>query len=400
MSKIREQLRVPLGELTARLDPARLGFSRTDELHPLEAVFGQERAVRAIEFSLGMKGNGYNLYAAGPDGFGKHTVVAEFLKRRSAMLMAPPDWVYVHNFVDPDRPVGIALPAGRGRAFAAEVKQTVHAAIQRLRQTFESDSYARQQQELGQKLERQRSELLERMSTTAEKMGFALQITPGGIVTTPLINGQPLAPEAFEQLSAEQRQRIDEVKADLERWVRETTLEMRALERNASSSRAELDERVAIFAIEHLFEPLATTWGTDPEIGRFLEDVFTDVLRERDQFRQPHQSKGGANPLPELVEHVSAAPFARYEINALVSNDPHSGAPVITEQHPTYHNLLGSIEYQGQRGPPATDHTLIKPGSLALANGGFLIVRLRDLLQDPQAYDGLKRALLSETLAI
>ena len=396
----RERLRASVEELTARLDPARLGFARTDELHPLEAVFGQERAVRAIEFSLGMEGPGYNLYAAGPDGFGKHTVVEAFLKRRSAMRVAPPDWVYVRNFVDPDRPVGIALPPGRGRAFAAEVEQAVHTASQELRQAFESDSYARQQQELGQELERRRSELLDRMRETAEGMGFALQLTPGGIVTAPLIEGKPIPAEAFEQLSAEQRQRIDEAGRELELGVREATLEMRALKRETLRSAQELDEQVARFAIEHLFEPLVATWGSDPELRRFLDDVREDILQERDQFRQQPKPEGVAALLPGLAARAPASPLARYEVNALVCNDPDGGAPVITEQHPTYQNLLGRIEYQGQLGTLTTDHTLIKPGSLTLANGGFLVVRLRDLLQNPQAYDGLKRALLAGTHAI
>jgi len=397
---LREQLRAPVEDLTARLDPAALGFTRTDELHPLEAVFGQERAVRAIEFSLGMEGSGYNLYAAGPDGFGKHTVVEAFLRRRSAVRAAPPDWIYVRNFVDPDRPVGIALPAGRGRAFAAEVEQVVHTASQELWQAFESDSYARQQQELGQERERKRSELLERMRTTAEGMGFALQLTPGGIVTAPMIDGEPLAAEAFEQLPAEARQRIEEAGRELERGVREATLEMRALEREALRGAQEVDEQVARFAIEHLFEPLMATWGSDPEIRRFLSDTCEDILRERDQFRQQPQPEGVAALLPGLAARPPVSPLARYAVNALVCNDPDGGAPVITEQHPTFQNLLGRIEYQGQMGTMATDHTLIKPGSLALANGGFLVVRLRDLLQNPQAYDGLKRALLSETHAI
>ena len=397
---LRDQLRAPVEDLTARLDAASLGFARTDELHPLEAVFGQERAVRAIEFSLGMEGSGYNLYAAGPDGFGKHTVVEAFLRRRSAVRAAPPDWIYVRNFVDPDRPVGIALPAGRGRAFAAEVERVVHTASQELRQAFESDSYARQQQELGQELDRQRSELLERMRTTAEGMGFALQLTPAGIVTAPMVDGKPIPAEAFEQLSAEQRQSIDEAGRELERGVREATLEMRALERELLRAAQEVDEQVARFAIEHLFEPLIATWGSDPEIRRFLSDVCEDILRERDQFRQQQQPEGVAALLPGLAARPPVSPLARYEVNAFVCNDPDGGAPVITEQHPTFQNLLGRIEYQGQLGTMATDHTLIKPGSLALANGGFLVVRLRDLLQNPQAYEGLKRALLSETHAI
>lgn len=385
----RDQLRVDAPDLTARLDPARLGFAHTDELHPLEAIFGQERAVRAIEFALGIEGTGYNLYAAGPDGLGKHTVVEAIVKRRAAMRRAPPDWLYVRNFADADRPVGIALPAGQGRTFAADVERTVQTASEELQQAFESDSYARQQQQVAQELDRRRSALLEQMRETADGLGFALQLTPGGVTTSPVSDGKPISAEAFEQMSPEERDRIDRAGRELEERVREATLQIRALQRDGLQSAQELDQQVARFAIDHLFEPLTATWGTDHEIRRFLDDAREDILRERNQFRSGTKDEAAAGD-----------PLARYQVNVLVSNDPDGGAPVITEQHPTYDNLLGRIEYDGRFGSLTTDHTRVTPGSLARANGGFIVMRLRDLLQQPQAYEGLKRALLSGTLAI
>ena len=125
MNERRDALEVDAEALTARCDPASLPFDSTDELHAVEAVFGQERAVRAIEFALGMQARGYNLYASGPDGIGKSPIIESFLRRKAESLPSPPDWIYVHNFEDPDRPVGITLAAGNGRQFAEAMKRTV-----------------------------------------------------------------------------------------------------------------------------------------------------------------------------------------------------------------------------------------------------------------------------------
>ena len=385
-----ERFRVDVADLVGSCDPDDLPFETTDELPAIEAVFGQERAVRAIEFALGMEERGYNLYASGPDGIGKSTIVESFLRRRAEQMPPPPDWVYVHNFVDPDRPVGIQLPPGQGRVFAAAVKRAVEAASRELKQAFESDSYARQRSEFAQQLEQRRSALLERLSEQAREMGFNLQMTPQGISSAPLVNGQAISDEVFAALPQEQRATIEAASKDLERVIQDSMLEMRRLERDAQERLSGLDEQVASFAIEHFFQPLLDQHSGDQEIVQFLEAVRDDIRQERDRFRQqPEQQQ----PAAALLGQQQGPNLRRYEVNVLVSNHAQGGAPVISERHPTYYNLLGRVEYAGQLGTMVTDHTMIKPGSLALASGGYLVVRLRDLLQNAAAYDGLKRAL-------
>jgi predicted ATP-dependent protease len=397
MADLRESLRLSAEDVTARCDPAWLPFENTDDLPALEAVFGQERAVRAIEFALGMETPGYNLFAAGPDGFGKSTIVESFLRRRAAQMPAPSDWIYVHNFEDPDRPVGITLPAGQGRAFAAIVSEAVEAAIAELRTAFESDDYARRRQALATSIDQRRSELLEGLQAEATEMGFALQITPAGILSAPLQDGNPLTEEQFQALDEGVREQIQKRRADLEQNVQEALLAIRALEREAIGSARELDEEVARFAIEHHIQSVRERFGDDPEIASFLDAVRQDIQERRDLLRAPEQAQG---PIPGLAPPSGSALRRPYEVNVLVTHDSTQGAPVIRETHPTFYNLLGRIEYQGRLGTVATDHTLIKPGSLAQANGGFILIRLRDLLMQPATLDGLKRALSARELAV
>ena len=398
MPDLRTSRRLPVESLVAYCDPATLSFQTTAELHPLEAVFGQERAVRAIEFALGMTGSGYNLYAAGPDGIGKSSIVEAFLRRRAAQLPPPPDWMYVHNFVDPDRPVAISLAPGEGHEFARTMQQAVQRAVAELRQMFDSDSYARQRQELGRTLEQQRSALLGELQHAALEQAFALQMTPTGIVTAPLIDGKPVNDEQFAALPEERRTQIAAAAQQLEQTVQEAMLRMRAIERGAQAQVQRLDDQVAAFSVQHHFHTLVERWGNDQEVGQFLDGVQTDLARERDRFRASDQEPAIPGMPPAAV--LQQALLRRYEVNVVIARDPQAGAPVIVERHPTYQNLIGRIEYVGAYGTMVTDHTMIRPGSLILASGGFIIIRLRDLLTNPASYDGLKRALSQRAVAI
>ena len=394
-------LEVGVEALTARCDPASLPFNSTDELHALDAVFGQERAVRAIEFALGIQSHGYNLYASGPDGIGKSSIIDALLRSRAEDLPAPQDWVYVHNFEDPDRPVGIALPADEGRRFAEAVRRTVERAAAELRQAFDADSYVRQRTEVGGGSEQRRGEILQALQQRAEQMGFALQMTPQGIMSAPLIDGQPATDEVFAALPQEQQERIQaRAREELEPVVQDSLLEMRGLEREAREELERLDEQVAEFATQHLFAQLRERYEEQPRVLAFLEAVRADIVKERDRLRlteQGPQMPAMGGPSPEALQQ---ALMRRYEVNALICNDAGAGAPVITETNPTYVNLLGRIEYVGQFGTAVTDHTMIRPGTLGLASGGYLMLRMRDLLQNAASYDGLKRALHSGELAI
>jgi predicted ATP-dependent protease len=397
LSDLRETLRLAVEQVTARLDPHELPFATTDELYIVDAVFGQERAVRSIEFALGMETPGYNLFASGPDGIGKSTIVESFLRNRSAQLPAARDWFYVHNFENHDRPIGISLPAGQGRTFANRVEQAVESSGRELRAAFESDDYARQRQGLVSESEAERQQLLTQLQSDARGMGFALQMTQTGIVSAPLINDEPVADEVFKALPEAQREEIQAKQQALETVVQDAILQMRGIERTAQERFEQHDQRVAAFAINHLFQPLLEDYGEDHEIEHFLQSVRDDIRNERDRFRQAEQP----SPMPALpFAQPQGPPTRRYAVNVVVTHDPENGAPVVRETHPTYYNLLGRIEYQGQLGTPVTDHTMIRAGSLVQANGGFLMLRLRDLLMNPMALDGLKRALAAGELAI
>jgi lon-related putative ATP-dependent protease len=93
--------------------------------------------------------------------------------------------------------------------------------------------------------------------------------------------------------------------------------------------------------------------------------------------------------------------FERYAVNVLVDNKDTVGAPVVFEPNPTYNNLFGRIEHVMQMGGMATTNfTLVKPGALHRANGGYLIVDAREVLINPFSWDSLKRCIKNSEIKI
>ena len=395
MPSLRDERQLQVEDVTATVPKSWLPFATTDEVPLLEAVFGQERAVRAIEFGLGMNARGYNLYASGPDGIGKTTIVDLFLRRRAQSASAPNDWVFVHNFDDPDRPLAMSLAPGQAHAFATRVRQAVESAQREIAAAFESDSYTRLRQELAERLERLRGELLGALQEQAQEIGFALNFGSNGISTAPLIDGTPATQEQFEAITTDEREAIMERGRDLEKAVQEAFLAIRAREREITTAVEDLDRQTAEFAVDHLIEPLAQDYGMDQECRQFLERVRDDIVENHQTLRGQQQPT-----IPGLPTAPPTDPTRKYEVNVFISNDPQLGAPVVIEKHPTYYNLVGRIEYQGGFGGASTDHTFIRAGSLARANGGYLVIRVRDLLTAPASLDALKRVLLSGELQV
>ena len=113
-----EAKRVASRDLRGRCDPDQFTFKNTAELEPLDQVIGQERAVSAIQFGLGMKGNGYNIFVTGQEGTGKQTIVRDLISQYAAGQPVPSDWCMVNNFKDEFRPLPIRLPPGKAHVFA------------------------------------------------------------------------------------------------------------------------------------------------------------------------------------------------------------------------------------------------------------------------------------------
>ncbi len=388
---------LPPEALYRRCDPHRFTFNDTGELPYKPVIIGQDRAVEAIKFGLNIPSPGFNIFVIGPSGTGRHSILRRILEEQAAHMETPSDWVYVNHFTEPASPRAIRLPPGMGRRFRADMERFNTELAERLQQAFETDQYAEARERLDQKLRTVQLEELSAVEQQAREAGFALVRSPSGLYLTPTQNGDILSPEAFSQLPVEIRTELEHIHEGLQEQLNAALRRIREYERRIQSDVEQLDREVAAYTIDPLLRDLTEKYAAQPEICDYLREVRQDIVDNVAALRGDGENEtedGSDGSLLTLPLNQ------RYRVNVLVDNGETQGAPVIFEETPTYDKLFGRIEYDMRYGMTVTDYTLIRPGALHRANGGFLVLDAEALLEAPYVWAGLKRALFSGLIRI
>jgi lon-related putative ATP-dependent protease len=391
-----------VNELTAEkirrgCDASFMRCETTEKLVPLSEIIGQERAVRALKFGLGIREKGFNIYVAGYPGTGRTTAVKNFVGELAKKEPVPPDWCYVNNFSNQYEPKAIKMPAGKGKVFQEDVKNLIDNIRTALPKAFESDDYNARREATIHALENQRKELIDQLNAKAQQEGFVIQSTPIGLLLIPVIKGKPVSQEELIRLPQKVKDEIQEKREQLESELRSTMRQFLDMERKIREELKKLNRDVALYAIGNLINDLIEKYKGTPEVTAYLKDVQSDILDNLSQFikrGEPQQQ------LPFQLPWMREAPFRKYEVNVIVDNSDVKGAPVVMASNPTYQNLFGRTEKEAQFGALTTDFTMIRGGALHKANHGYLIVPVEELFRNPFSYDGLKRTLRDEHIVI
>ncbi len=394
---------LPAEKLRRVCDLSEMDFSSTAELSELTEIIGQERATRAVEFGIDIPCYGYNMYALGPAGAGKTTTIQTFLERKASTRPTPDDWCCVNNLQDEYRPQAIHLPPGKGREFQQDMDELLENVSEEIPRVFESQDYEEHRNRIVRELRERRAAEFERLEEYNRERGFALLQTPRGLLIAPVVEGQVLTPEQYEQLTPEQRQALDEHRPILQERLDKTLRDVRELEREGRGRLRNLDKEIASFTIGHFFAALQERYAEFEEVLGFLKAVEEDIIARVDLFKglAASQPEGQADITRMLApRRTERSPFDRYRMNVIVDNFNLRGAPVVVETNPTYMNLLGRIEHRAEFGTLVTDFSMIRAGSLHRANGGYLVVDARSILRTPLAWDALKRALRHRQIRI
>ncbi len=369
----------------------------TKDLIPLSEIIGQERAVRALKFGLGIKNHGFNVYVAGYPGTGRKTAVKNFVEAQAKTQPVPPDWCYVNNFSNQYEPKAIKLQAGKGKEFREDLKNFIENAKTALPKAFESDDYVAKREATIKELENQRKQLINELSIKAQSEGFVIQTTPIGILLVPVLDGKPLSDEELLALPQKIKDKFNEKREALESEFRTTMRQLIDMERKIHEALKKLNKEVALYALGNQMEGLADKYRVYSEVTTYLKEVENDILENLQQFiRRGEPEQQFPFPMPWMREE----PYKKYEVNLVIDNSNSTGAPVVVETNPTYHNLLGRTEKEAQFGALTTDFSMIRAGSIHRANGGYLIIPVEDLLRNPFSYDGLKRDIRDEKMSI
>jgi lon-related putative ATP-dependent protease len=387
--------------LRRRCDAAGLGFASTAELEPLEAAPGQARATQALEFGVGMRREGYNLFAMGPEGSGRHSLVRRYLEGEARALQTPSDWCYVFNFEAPHRPRALRLPPGEAPEFKAAMKRLVEDLTGAIAAAFETDEYRNRHREIETELAERHEHAINEIGERARGLKIALVRTPSGFGFGPMNKAEDgvMEPEEFAALPAAEQERYQQTIGELQKALGDVLHDMPKWRREALDRMRALDREVTRAAVNSMIDDLKAKYAALPEVQAYLDKVKEDTLEHAGAFRQAKEGEpptlfGIPLPRPEAME----TPFRRYAVNVLMEHAPGAGAPVVHEDAPSHAALLGRIEHISQMGALVTDFTLIKAGALHRANGGYLVLDAMKVLTQPYAWEALKRALRSRQI--
>jgi lon-related putative ATP-dependent protease len=387
--------RLAAKDLRWRCNPSQFVFETTRDLPGLDGLLGQARADSAIEFGLGIQHEGYNLFVLGPPGSGKRTVMRKYLEARAAGEPRPSDWCYVNNFLDEDRPNALEVPAGQGRQFEQDMTQLVDDLQAAIPAALESEEHRRKIEQAEQQFQDEHGRSLDALAKEAHDRGLELIRTPSGIALAPVRNGQVISPDDFAKLSEQERTAIEQGVDELQPKLQAIVQRLPQTHKLVREQVRELNREAIRFAMEHLISVLKQKYASLPEVVAHLGDVEADVIQNADQFRPQIETIPGM-PMTE----PRGPSFDQYLVNLLVDNSETSGAPVVYEDYPYFHNLIGRVDHETHMGSLVTHFTLIKAGALHKANGGYLVVQARDVLTQLFSWDALKRALRSRQIQI
>jgi lon-related putative ATP-dependent protease len=380
--------------LARRCDPAKLGFETTAELEASSAGLGQERAREAIELALEMPHLGYNSFVAGPSGHGKHAFVTQLLEGAAAEREVPNDWCYVYDFEKPEHAVALALPTGRAQALKRSLAKMVEELCAAIPAAFESEAYRNRMQQIEAEFRAFPERAFAEVEREAEKYDIRLERMPNGIAFAPLRNGQVLTPDDFQKLSRAEQERTRNHIRELQEKLESELSGLPRLAKLTHEKMREVNREVTHAAVAQTLEELKREFADLPHVVAYLELVQVDVVDNADDFRREREKSNRSTS-----SEVDSA-FRRYGVNVMVDHQGSSGAPVVYEDRPTADRLVGRVEHRVVFGNLVSDFTLIKPGALHSANGGYLVLDARQLLLSAYAWDALKRALYSREVRI
>ncbi len=376
-------------------EPEQFGFQTTAELEGLTELIGQRRAMDAVRFGAGIGHEGYNIYVLGPSGMGKRSMVAQFLAKKTGAEHERADWCYLNNFSQAHKPQALRLPSGRGGELRQQMNQLVDYLRTAIPALFESEDYRAKAAVIQDEFSKRQEIAFKELGDDAGRQQIVLLRTPNGFAFAPTRNQEVIPPDEYAKLPDDEKQKIASTIAGLQERLEKILSHIPQWWKERSERVKQLNRETTLSVVQHMMDEVRARFADLPAILKYLGIVQQDMVEHADDFLKPEESANISG-----LTLITRETFHRYQVNLLVSNGKQAGAPVICEDNPTYSNLIGRVEHIAQLGALVTDFTLIKPGALHRANGGYLLLDVRKVLLQPFAWDGLKRALQARQIRI
>jgi Predicted ATP-dependent protease len=370
-------------------------FITTDDIEPFTNVIGQKRAIESIDLGLKMNKKEYNIYISGKSGTGKTGYIIRKIEEFAKNIYAPKDWCYVYNFESTNVPMAITLETGTATAFKEDLSEFIKYLFKEVQIIFNSKNYESEKNNIVDKFEKDIMSLTRDLNKKAKESNFSISQSPTGeFLFIPLIDDdKEMTSEDYDALSDDERDDIENKASGLRMFSNEVIKETKHLNKEMDEELKQLDDRIAENIIEAKINKFVDSYGKNENVVKYLQLLKKDIIENIYYFIEPEEEKTNEAENRKLF-------YRRYEVNILVANDPQKGAPVIFADSSQYGNIFGNIEYENKYGNLITDFTLIRPGYIHQANGGFLIIKAADILKNSLCWQALKRCINLETIII
>ncbi len=379
-------------------NPSLFKFDTTESLEPIQGGIGQDRGIKALEFGLNVDINGYNLYVEGPSGVGKTMYTKHFLDSISKKKKIPQDWCYVYNFDNPNEPVAIPLSAGQGKEFKEAMDKFVKDITRDIRDTFNNEDFEKEKALIKQEYDLKRSALMEQLNQTSAQYGFQVKSANNGIYMMPVLNGKTIEEEEFEKLDDATKKEFEDKSSIVQQHVMEAISQIKSIQSEADQKISEWQSNVALLTVNAHINFIKSNFKRNKKITKFLDDIKKDILKNVNAFLV--KDDGKSNNPQNMQRPEIQKPWLNYRVNLFIDNSNLEGAPVIMDSNYSYPNLFGRLEYENCYGSLRTDYTMLKPGLLHNANGGYLVMQARDIVSNQLCYETLKKVLRTKELGI
>lgn len=386
-----------VSQLYHKCDFSLFSFTTTEELEPLEDPIGQKNALEAIDFAANIKQDGYNLFAMGASGSGKHSTVMSFLQKKAIKEKAPSDWCYVNNFKDPRKPIAIEFPCGQAIKFKDDMYELIELLKEILPAAFEGNAYRNEFEIINQKYIDAESEIFKNLQDEAKKHDISMNASSRNRVTfAPVVDGKVITAAEYNAIEGEEKEKIDQKVNEFEKIVKEGLNKVNELNKAQRKELKSLEKKITQESVESLIDEMRSKYSYSKKIIEYLDALQNDVIRHVQDFLV----KPDEMPVMPFMKDLYTPSFSRYRVNLFITHEENATSAVVYEDNPIHQNLIGKIEHLSQVGTLVTDFSMIKPGALHRANGGYLVLDARNLLMQPFAYEELKRALRSKEIRI
>lgn len=383
-----------LSKLYRRCDPSVIPGKSTDELPDGDGLLGQQRAAEALVFGAGIDRPGYNIFVLADIQTGAMESVRHFLQDMARDGEVPPDWLYVQNYRNPRRPRAITTPAGSGRHLQELLSRVVRELKATIPDIFEGDDYQSRVSAIYGPME----EALQGVYERAAEAGLELVSGEDGFTFVPVRAGRKMRADEIKSMGSGERRRM-------EMNIEKLEGEMNDLIRQIPRYESEIQEQLRVLnyefmssVIEGALSPAREAFRGHGGLRQFLEEMSEDMIENAHLFVEDTDHDVPIRAGAWTIQ--PADPLMRYAVNLIVDNSKLTGAPVVVEPHPTFSKLMGRMDQAADLGSIHSDFSMLRPGALHTANGGFLLIDAEALLEFPAAWEALKTCLKTGAVAI